>query len=159
MRDAIALHQVDAAGSHVQQQVHQVVGQQVDLVHVEHTAMGLGQHAGGELRAAFAEGGIQVQGADDAFLAGAQRQGDEAGVRQQVGDAACQGGLGHAARAFDQHSANGRVDGGEVERPLQLVGADDGGQGKVGKVGHGGFLRMHGGHGSERLIPPIEISD
>ncbi|MDT4856277.1 hypothetical protein FQZ97_906630 [compost metagenome] len=150
MRDAIALHQVDAAGGHVQQQVHQVIGQQVDFVHVEHAAMGLGQHAGGELRAAFAERGIQVQGADYAFLAGAERQGDENAVRQQFGNAARQGRLGHAARALDQHAANGRVDSGQVERQFQLVGADYCGQGKVGKVGHGGFLRTRVAHGSER---------
>lgn len=73
--------------------------------------MGIGQHAGGEAHAALAERGIQVEGADDAFLAGAQRQGDEAPAVEQVGHAARQSGLGHAARAFDQHAAQGRIDG------------------------------------------------
>lgn len=132
MGQAVALHQVDAAGGDVQQQVHQVVGQQVHLVDIEHATVGLGQDAGGELRTAFAQGRVEVEGADDAFLAGAQGQGDEDALRQQVGDAPGQGGLGHAARAFDQHTADGRVDGCQVQRELQLVGGDHGAQGEVG---------------------------
>ncbi len=73
--NAIALDQVDAAGGDVEQQVHQVVRQQVHFVDVEHAAVGLGQHAWGKPRATFAEGGVQVEAADDALLAGAQRQG------------------------------------------------------------------------------------
>ncbi|MDT4813331.1 hypothetical protein FQZ97_463110 [compost metagenome] len=148
--NAIAFHQVHTAGGHVEQQVHQVVGQQVHLVHVEHAAVGLGQHAGREACAAFAEGGVQVEGADDALFAGAQGQGDEGGFRQEVGDAARQGGFGHAARTFDQHAADGGVDGGEVERQLQFVGSDDRAQGKVGKVGHGGILGKRVAHVSQR---------
>lgn len=146
--NAITFHLVHAAGGHVEQQVHQVIGQQVHLIHVEHTAVGLGQHTGREAHAAFAEGGVEVEGADDALFAGAQGQGDEGGFRQEVGDAARQGGLGHAARTFDQHAADGGVDGSEVERQLQFVGTDDRAQGEVEKVGHGGILGKRVAHGS-----------
>lgn len=75
--DAVALDQVDAAGGDVEQQVHQVVRQQVHFVDVEHAAVGPGQHARGKPRAALAESGVQIETADDALLAGAQRQGNE----------------------------------------------------------------------------------
>ena len=42
VRQAIALDVVDAAGGDVEQQVDQMVGQQVDLVDVEHAAVGIG---------------------------------------------------------------------------------------------------------------------
>ncbi|MNN12233.1 hypothetical protein D3C81_1252160 [compost metagenome] len=135
VRDAVALDVVETAGGGVQQQVDQMVRQQVDLVDVEHAAVGAGQQAGAEAGAAFAEGGVQVEGADDAFLAGAQRQGDELAGRQQLGQAPGQRGLGHAARAFDQHAADGRVDSHQVQRQLEVVGADHGGQGEVA-IGH-----------------------
>jgi hypothetical protein len=41
-------HPVDPGDGHVEQDVHQVVGQEIDLVDVEHAAVGRGQQAGRE---------------------------------------------------------------------------------------------------------------
>lgn len=135
--NAIALDQVDAAGGDVEQQIHQVVRQQVNFVDVEHAAVGLGQHARGKPRATFAEGGVQVEAADDALLAGAQRQGNELARRQQFGDAPRQGRLGHSARPLDQYPADRRIDRGQAQRQLQFVGGDHGGQGVMHGSAHG----------------------
>ena len=91
---------------------------------------------------------FQVEGADDAFLAGAQRQGDEAPAVEQVGHAARQGGLGHAARTFDQHAAQGRVDGGQTQRQFELVGGHHGGQREMG---------LHGVTSDQRLKESVGI--
>ncbi|MOA19497.1 hypothetical protein D3C78_1398840 [compost metagenome] len=42
MGNAVTLDQVGAAGRHVEQQVHQMVGQQIHFVDVQHAAVGLG---------------------------------------------------------------------------------------------------------------------
>ena len=73
---ALALHQVLAGGSDVEQGVNQVVLQQVDLVDVKEAAMGAGQQPGLEGLLALGQGALQVQGADDAVLGGAQGQVD-----------------------------------------------------------------------------------
>ena len=49
-RDPFALDPVDAGGGDVEQHVDEVVGEQVDLVDVEHAAVGRGQQAGLEAR-------------------------------------------------------------------------------------------------------------
>ena len=136
MGDAVTLDMVDPAGGSIEQQIYQMIRQQVYLIDIEHAAIGAGQQAGGKLRAAFAQRCVQIQGADDALLAGAKRQGDEAPALQQVGQATGQCGLGHAARALDQHPTDVRIDGRQAQRQLQRIGADHGGEGEV-MFGHG----------------------
>ncbi|MCY1181400.1 hypothetical protein D9M73_219010 [compost metagenome] len=131
MRDTVTLDAVCAAGSHVKQQIDQGVGQQVDLIDIQHTAVGLGQHARGKLRLALPQRGIQVEGADQPLFTGAQWQGDERAFAKQVGQATGQGALGHATRPFDQHTTDPGVDGGQAQGQLQIVGADHGRQRKL----------------------------
>ena len=69
-----------AHGRGVQQQVHHVVVQQVDLVHVQQAAVGRRQHARLEVALAALDGLLDVQRADHAVLGGADRQVDEAGA-------------------------------------------------------------------------------
>ncbi len=78
-RDALALDVGPAEGGGVEQQVDQVVVQQVDLVDVEHAAVGCGQQPGLVRRDAGRERALQVQRPDEAVLGGADRQLDEAG--------------------------------------------------------------------------------
>jgi hypothetical protein len=61
-----------------------VIGQQVDFINVEHAAVSLGQYTGGKLCAPLAQGGVQVEGADQPFFGGAERQGDELAAGQQI---------------------------------------------------------------------------
>ena len=127
---------VDAAGRRIEQQVNQVIGQQVYLIDVQHAAVCLAQQAGRELRTALAQRGVQIERTDDALFAGTQRQGDEHAALQQLGQAAREGRFGHAARAFDQHPADCRIDRHQAQRQLQRVGADHGGKGEMGGIGH-----------------------
>ena len=78
--DALALDHVDAHRRRVEQQVHHVVVEQVDLVHVEQAAIGRGQHARLEMALALLDGPLDVQRADHAVLGGADRQVHEAGA-------------------------------------------------------------------------------
>ncbi|MOA26994.1 hypothetical protein D3C78_1478300 [compost metagenome] len=61
VRDAVALDAVDAAGTHVQQQIDQAVGQQVHFVDIQNALVGLGQQPRAELHGAVLERGFQVQ--------------------------------------------------------------------------------------------------
>ena len=124
VRDAVALDAVGATGSHIEQQVNQRVRQQVDLIDIQHATVGLGQHPRGKLRLALPQRGIQVEGADQPLFTGAQWQGHERAFAKQVSQATGQGALGHATRPFDQHAADLRVDGGQAQRQLQVVGTD-----------------------------------
>ncbi len=75
-RDALPLDHRGAGGGRVQHHVDQVVGQQVDLVHVQHAAVRLGQQAGherlGGRRAGQHPGHVQAAG--DPVVGRAQRQ-------------------------------------------------------------------------------------
>lgn len=64
----------------VQQQVHQMVRQQVDLVDVEHPAMGGGEQPRLVRLDPVGEGTLQVEGADHPVLGGADRQLDQGGA-------------------------------------------------------------------------------
>jgi len=55
---------------------------------------------------------------------------------QQIGQATGQGGLGHAARTFDQHAADLGIDSRQAQRQFQVIGADHGGQREMGNIGH-----------------------
>ncbi len=73
---AFALDQVFARGGHVDQQVHQMVVQQVDLVDVQKAPVRLSQQAGGEGLHTLRQGFFQIERADHAVLGRAQRQVD-----------------------------------------------------------------------------------
>ena len=45
MTDTVALDMVFAAGGDIEQQIDQMIGQQVDFIDVEQTAMGAGEQA------------------------------------------------------------------------------------------------------------------
>ena len=83
--DALALHDVLRPWPRVQQQVHHVVVQQVDLVDIKQAAVGRGQHARLEMALAALDGLLDIQRADDAILGGADRQVDEAGAAGATG--------------------------------------------------------------------------
>ena len=84
--EPVPLDAVDSEGGGVDQDVDEVVGQQVDLVDVEHAAVGGGQEAGPEPGPPFEQGALEIEGADDAVLGGADRQFHERGaVAEQRG--------------------------------------------------------------------------
>ena len=142
VRDAVALHHVHAAGGRVEQRVDQCVGQQVDFVHVQHAAMRARQQAGRERERVAGQRLAQVERADQAFQARAQRQRDEGRAGQQLGQCARRRGLGGAARAFDQHAAQAGVDRGQQQRLAQQGLPCDRGKGERhrhrGGCGHRG---------------------
>jgi len=74
MGDTVTLDMVNPTGGGIEQQVDQMIRQQIDLIDIQHTAIGTGQQARGKLRAAFAQRRVQIQRADDALLARPQRQ-------------------------------------------------------------------------------------
>ena len=78
--DPLPLHHVHAHGRGVQQQVHDVIVQQVDFIHVEQAAVGRGQHARLEMALAVLDGLLDVQRAHHAILGGADGQVHEAGA-------------------------------------------------------------------------------
>jgi hypothetical protein len=128
VRDAIALDAVGAAGADIEQQVHQAIGQQVDLVHIQNALVRLGQQAGAELHGRRLQGGLQIQRALQLFFSGSQRQVHKMAARQQLGQRPGAGGFGSAARAFDQYAAQLRIDRqqqqGLLQRGLALNGAE-----------------------------------
>ena len=87
-RDAFALDVVDAQGRGVEQQVHQVVMEQVDLVDVQHPAVGRGEQAGRERGRARGQHALDVERAGQAVLGSAHGQfgqGDGAEFRDRAG--------------------------------------------------------------------------
>ena len=106
VRQPVPLDAVHARHRHVEQGVDQVVGEQVDLVDVEHAAVGRGQQAGPEPGLAVGEQLGEVERADDPVLGGAQRQLDEGRLaRQHTGEPTGQRRLGRALVAAQQHAA------------------------------------------------------
>ena len=75
---ALAFHPVHPGGGHVEEDVHEVVGKEVHLVHVQDAPVRLGDEAGGEAHALASEGGTHVDRAHEAVLGGAEREVDEA---------------------------------------------------------------------------------
>ena len=67
-RYALTLDDVYPHCCSVEKDVHQVVVEQVDLVHVEKVAVGLGQHAGLEATGAGLHRRLDVDGADQPVL-------------------------------------------------------------------------------------------
>src|SRR5438067_6135706 len=76
--DGLPLHDVDPHRRRIQEHVHQVVVEQVDLVDVEQVAVGLGQHTGLEAPGARAHGRLHVDRSHHAVLGGVDRQLDHA---------------------------------------------------------------------------------
>ena len=67
-RDALALHDVPSHRGGVEQHVDDVIVEQVHLVHVEDAAVGVGEEARLEAPLAELDGGLGVDGPDDAIL-------------------------------------------------------------------------------------------
>ena len=76
-RHAFALHGVDAERGGVEQDVHKMIGQQVDFIDIEDAAMRRGEEAGLEGASSFPHRPLQIERAEDAVLGGADRQIDE----------------------------------------------------------------------------------
>mmetsp|Transcript_3249 Transcript_3249/g.8788 ORF Transcript_3249/g.8788 Transcript_3249/m.8788 type:complete len:265 (-) Transcript_3249:179-973(-) len=72
--DAFALHGVGAAGGAVQHDVHQGVIQEIDLIHVQDAAIGLGQQPGLVRLLPLLQRRLDVDGAAHPVLRGTQRQ-------------------------------------------------------------------------------------
>ena len=118
MRDSVAFDGHPPAGCGIEQYVDEMVGEQVDLVDVQHAAVGLGEQTRGEIGTAFAQYARQIERTDDAVPGGTDRQFHHptAGDRSE---AAHDGRLG-GPFAPDQHAADARGDGAENQR--QRVG-------------------------------------
>ena len=78
--DSLPLDHVDAHRRGVEQQVNHVIVQQVDLIHVEQTAVGCGQHARLEVALAPLDRFLDVERTDDAVFGRADGQIHEAGA-------------------------------------------------------------------------------
>ena len=76
-RDTFALHCVDSRRRHVEQCVHDAVAGQVDVVEVQHVAVGRGQDPGPEAGDPVAQRGLDVDTAHDAFQRRADGQFDD----------------------------------------------------------------------------------
>ncbi len=123
--DALPLHPVDAAGGHVQEHVHQVIREQVDLIDVEDSAVRGRDQTGAEPLAAARQRRGQIDRPNHAILGGAQRQLHERGrPGKQSRQAPGQRGLGRALLSPQENAADPGVDGDQQERQLGVVLAD-----------------------------------
>ena len=75
--------------------------------------MRLREQAGTQADAPVLQDPFKIKCADELFLARAQRQVHEVAFGQERSQRPSAGGLGGAARAFDEHATDERVDGGE----------------------------------------------
>ena len=73
-RDALALDDVDTHRGGVEEDIHDVVVEEVDLVHIKEVAVGLGQDAGLETAVSMLESGLQVDAAHHPVLRRVDRQ-------------------------------------------------------------------------------------
>ena len=71
---ALTFHRVPTRSSGIEQNIHQMVIQQVHLVHIKQAAVGLGQQAGFKGTHALAEGLLDVNRSAETVLRGSQRQ-------------------------------------------------------------------------------------
>lgn len=140
VRDAVAFDVDTTHGRGVEQHVHQVIVEKVDLVDVEHALMGVGEQPGLERTFAVPEYLLEVDRADDTVLGRADRQFHEPGpaplahLGQQGGQCTYDGGFGGALLAPHQHAADARVDGAQDQRQPQPVLPDDGAERKPGRL-------------------------
>ncbi len=103
-RHPVAFDVGDTEGGRVQQQVHEMVVQEVDLVDVEQAAMGGGEQPRPQRRDAFGERPVEVDRPGDPVLGGADRQlhqtcrpGDRPGLRWMRAVRAVGVGIGRVA--------------------------------------------------------------
>ena len=128
VRDPVALDMHPPHRGGVEQHVDQVVVQQIDLVDIEHAAVGAGQQARRERVLAVAQDFLQIQRADDAVLGGSDRQLDECGAvhrGQHLREAPDGGRLRSAFLPADQHAADLRSHRAQQQRQPQAVVTDD----------------------------------
>src|SRR5260370_29317726 len=105
MRETLALDTVDATGRLVKEYVDQVVGQQVDLVDVEHAAVRRREQAGANAKFAGGQGHVEVDGPNNAILGRANGQLDERGpARHERGESPSEGRLGAPLLTPDDHT-------------------------------------------------------
>ncbi|MNE31368.1 hypothetical protein D3C80_1249330 [compost metagenome] len=68
MGNTVAFDAVGTTGRHIEQQVDQMIGQQIDFIDIQHAPVGRGEHPRGKLRAPLAQRRIQVQRAHQPFF-------------------------------------------------------------------------------------------
>ena len=132
VRDAVALDEVLAGGGDVEQHVDEVVGEQVDLVDVEHAAVGRGEQAGPERQLAAGQRGGRRRacraGGPRSCRAAARRSAPSRPARPRASVV-----LAEPLCAAQQDAADQRVDGGQREGELGVVLADDGAERQAGR--------------------------
>ena len=122
---AVPLDTVDARHRDVEQRVDEVIGEEVDLVDVEHAAVRGHQQPWAELRRPILEKGGDVDRAKHAVLGGAEGELDERRpIGQERGEAACERGLGRAFLPAQQHPGEARLRGGQQQGELGVVLSD-----------------------------------
>ena len=87
VRHAVTLDDVHSRHRDVEQYVDEMVGEQVDLVHVEHTTVGSRQQTRVEPHLAAEQRGACVERSDEAVLRGPERQLDERNVTEECSEA------------------------------------------------------------------------
>ncbi len=122
--DAVALDEVLAGDGDVEQDVDEVVGEQVDLVDVEHAAVGGGEQAGPERQLAAGQRSGDVERAEQAVLGRAERQLGEAARAGRRGPGPASSWPSPCGRAAGRRRSAGRPPPGEGQ--LGVVLADDG---------------------------------
>src|SRR5262249_42166360 len=86
-RDALALHDVAAAGRRIQQNIHQVIVQQIDLVYVKKSAVGSCKQSRLEGLDPAGQGPLDVQRTADPVLGRTEREiyhGNRPSFAQQI---------------------------------------------------------------------------
>ena len=129
-RQPLALDDIDAARRHIEQHIDEMVLEQVHLVDIEEAAVRGGQQPRREGLDAIHQGALEVDGADDAVLGGAERQVDH-------GDRA-------ALRPADTATRASRAGGGGCGRVAVVGAAGDSVHGRQ-QVGERSYGRALGG--------------
>ncbi len=130
--EPVALDTVDPRDCDVEQHVHQMVGQEVDLVDVEHPSVGAGEQSWAERVGPGPEQRGDVECSDHAVLARPERKLDERRASgQQRSQPPSERGLRGPFVPPQQHAAEARLYGRQQKRQLRVVLADHGGEGKV----------------------------
>ncbi len=126
MADAVTFNPVHTAGTDIEQQVDEVIGQQVDFIDVENALICFGEQSRVELDLLAIEDFLQIQRTQQHFFRGTERQGHKIAMfRGDLRQAPGQGGFRGTARATDQHTADRRVDRGEHQSQFILCLAGD----------------------------------
>ncbi len=131
MGDAVAFDVYASHGGGVEQDVNQVIMQQIDLVDVEHAAVGASQQSRRERVLAVAHHPLQIQRANHPVFGGPQRQLHEAGLgapgrdRQQRGQPAHRRRFRRALLATDERPTDLRSHGTQQNREPQPIVPDD----------------------------------